>query len=361
MPDVLAGFIAEAMASMTRLDEAVLALERSPTDAAAAALIFRLVHTLKGGSGFLGLHRLERLANAVEDLLEASRETGRGAAPPLRAGLFAAAGAMRAILAVLASCGSEPPGDDDALIASLARLAAGYAATPCPAPAEAAEAPMRPVGDAWKRLHRLAEALALELGKPIELVTEGGDTMIHRSTFEELGAALMHLVRNSADHGLEMPSERRALGKRAAGTIRLTAMAAGERAVLTVADDGRGLPLERIRARVVADGLAAARDAAAMSDEALTAFIFRPGFSSASRVTRTSGRGVGLDVTRTWVESIGGAITVASVPGSGASFRLVFPRGGRERRRARPRHHPGDGGPANAEPGVRARKRATLR
>ena len=168
--------------------------------------------------------------------------------------------------------------------------------------------------------------LARDLGKSIELVTEGADTELDRHTLQQIVGPLTHMVRNSADHGLEPPDERRAQGKRPMGTITLTAEEnASGHVVITVADDGRGLPAARIRTQAIARGLVGAREVAAMSDAAVARFVFSPGFSTAARVTRVSGRGVGMDVVKTSIERIGGTIEVATAEGRGTSFRMTLP------------------------------------
>ncbi len=343
MDDLLAEFVAEATGTLSQLDKAALDFARSPGERAALSLIFRLVHTTKGTCGFLGLYRLERLAHATEDVLGAVRDGTIEAVPAVIDGVFAAIEKLRAIVAALDAFRAEPPGDDEAFIGYLDALASGRAGDPAPATritqlSSAAAVPRRPfrstrepsgrrpVGHAWNRLPRLVRKLAHDLGKSIELVTEGADTELDRHTLEQIAGPLAHMVRNSADHGLELPTERLACGKRPVGTIRLTAAEdADGHVVITVADDGRGLAVPRIRAQVVAQGLASAREVAAMSDAALARFVFSPGFSTATRITPVSGRGVGMDAVKTCIERIGGRIEVASAEGRGTSFRMILP------------------------------------
>jgi two-component system chemotaxis sensor kinase CheA len=184
---------------------------------------------------------------------------------------------------------------------------------------------MQPIGTAWGKLPRLVRDLARDLGKRIELDMTGADTELDRQVLELIKDPLTHMVRNSADHGLEAPEARRAAGKPETGRIRLDACHEGGHIVIGLADDGRGLPVDRIRAKAVAQGLLSEAEAAALPEREALRLIFRPGFSTAEAVTAVSGRGVGMDVVKTNIERIGGTIEVASQPGRGASFTIRIP------------------------------------
>src|SRR6202030_3317341 len=136
---------------------------------------------------------------------------------------------------------------------------------------------------------------------------------------------LTHMVRNSADHGLETPAERAASGKPEQGTIRLSAYHEGVHIIICIADNGRGLNTERIKAKALSSGLVSEVDLEKMSEAQIHKFIFAPGFSTAAAVTSVSGRGVGMDVVRTNIDQIGGTIDVKSVPGEGSSFSIKIP------------------------------------
>ncbi len=184
---------------------------------------------------------------------------------------------------------------------------------------------MQSVGKAWARLPRIVRDLALELGKQIELVMSGGDTELDRQLLELIGDALTHMVRNAADHGLEVPEERLAAGKPETGRIALTAWHEGGQIVIELSDDGRGLTLEEIRRKARDRGLFGAEEIAGLSDQQAMQLIFEPGFSTAAQVTAVSGRGVGMDVVRSNVEKIGGIIALTSRAGEGTSFRIKIP------------------------------------
>ncbi len=184
---------------------------------------------------------------------------------------------------------------------------------------------MQPIGTAWQKLPRIVRDLSTELGKPVELVMQGAETELDRQVLDLIKDPLIHMVRNSADHGLEMPADRRVAGKPEQGTIRLAAWHEGGYIVVEVADDGRGLDTARIKELAIARGLVSAPDADAMTDLQIQQFIFFPGFSTSAKITSVSGRGVGMDVVRANLNQIGGAIEVRSVFGQGTSFILKIP------------------------------------
>ncbi|WP_135465886.1 hybrid sensor histidine kinase/response regulator [Crenalkalicoccus roseus] len=416
MDDLLADFLTETNEGLAALDAALVRLERHPGDQGTLAEVFRIVHTVKGTCGFLGLPRLESVAHAAENVLGRWRD---GTLPVTQAGIsltLRALDAMRGIVAGLEATGAEPAGDDAALIAALDAAAAGEGpapapeAPPAPVPPPAAAAPpaspppaasppapepvaegaaaapqtirvavevledlmtlvselvltrnqllqtarqgtdaafaaplqrlsqitselqegvmktrMQPIGNAWAKLPRLVRDLGVELGKRIELEMRGADTELDRQVLELIKDPLTHMVRNSADHGLERPEERRAAGKPETGRITLNAYHEGGHILLEIGDDGRGLDVARIRAKALAQGLATEAELASMPEREVMRFIFRPGFSTAAAVTAVSGRGVGMDVVKTNMERIGGTIEVRSRPGQGTTFVVKIP------------------------------------
>ncbi|MDH7799560.1 MULTISPECIES: chemotaxis protein CheW [unclassified Beijerinckia] len=184
---------------------------------------------------------------------------------------------------------------------------------------------MQPIDRLFSSLPRLVRDLGHELGKKIDLIVEGSDTDFDRQLVELLRTPLVHIIRNCADHGIEPAAERLAIGKPATGRIRVSASHEASHITIEVADDGRGLDSEKIRAKAQALGLASAADLAGLSKDELTDFIFAPGFSTASHVTQVSGRGLGMDIVRQTVESIGGRISLSSQPGVGCVFKLNLP------------------------------------
>jgi len=426
MDDLIADFLIETNESLADLDVALVTLEQIPDDAATLSLIFRLVHTIKGTCGFLGLPRLEHVAHAAENVLGKLRDATLTVTPDIITQVLAALDRIKAILTALGLEGSEPAGDDAALIAGLDAAAAGNAPvgtndpvhrtlpqgatcpveeaaaplddigqdpdmgagpgmtdTPGAAPVAAAQtirvtvdvlenlmtlvselvltrnqllqlargqesggftAPlqrlshitsdlqegvmktrMQPIGNAWNKLPRLVRDLAREMDKKIELVMLGADTELDRQILELIKDPLTHMVRNSGDHGLESPAERRAAGKSETGRITLNAFHEGGQIMIQISDDGRGLPVDRIKAKVIANRLAGEAELAAMTENQIQQFIFRAGFSTAAAVTAVSGRGVGMDVVKTNIEKIGGVIDLKSTAGNGTIFTIKIP------------------------------------
>ena len=153
---------------------------------------------------------------------------------------------------------------------------------------------MQPIGNAWQKLPRIVRDLANELGKKIELETQGAETELDRQVLDLIKDPLTHMVRNSADHGLETPEQRRAAGKPEQGQIRLSAYHEGGYIIIQVADDGRGLDSARIKAGAVAQGLVSESEVEKLTEAQIHKFIFAPGFSTATKITNVSGRGVGM-------------------------------------------------------------------
>ena len=432
MDDLLTDFLTETNESLAELDVALLTLERTPDDADTLSLIFRLVHTIKGTCGFLGLPRLERVAHAAENVLGKLRDRELTVTPAIVSQVLAALDQIKMIVTTLGISGAEPAGNDADLIAELNATAAGEAPRPAaaapapvaapvvvaPAPAPAPVAPepvaaapppapttvatpddpapgpagqqqaagqtirvtvdvledlmtlvselvltrnqllqlargqddsgftvplqrlshitsdlqegvmktrMQPIGNAWNKLPRLVRDLSQELHKKIELTLLGAETELDRQVLELIKDPLTHMVRNSGDHGLESPADRRAAGKSETGRITLNAFHEGGHIIMEVSDDGRGLPVDRIKAKVIANALATEAELASMSDAQIQRFIFRAGFSTAAQVSAVSGRGVGMDVVKTNIEKIGGTIDLKSIPGQGTTFTIKIP------------------------------------
>ncbi len=184
---------------------------------------------------------------------------------------------------------------------------------------------MQPIGNAWTKMPRLVRDLAHELGKKVELEMIGAETELDRQVIELIKDPLTHMVRNSADHGLETIEGRIQAGKSETGKIVLNAYHAGGHIIIEIADDGRGLPIDKIKAKAIANKLATAEQLEGMSDSQIYQFIFKSGFSTAEKITNISGRGVGMDVVRSNVEKIGGTIDVKSNFGQGSVFTIKIP------------------------------------
>ncbi|OLP55469.1 chemotaxis protein CheA [Rhizobium rhizosphaerae] len=182
---------------------------------------------------------------------------------------------------------------------------------------------MVPVGSLFGRFRRLVHDLARETGKVIELETEGETTEVDKTVIERLADPLVHLVRNSIDHGLEPPDERVAAGKDKTGRVILSARQSGGEVIITIKDDGRGINRDRVRAKAESSGLI--QPGQMLTDQELLQLIFQPGFSTAAQVTNLSGRGVGMDVVKKTVEALRGVIDVRSENGRGSEISLRIP------------------------------------
>ncbi|MBR1344403.1 hybrid sensor histidine kinase/response regulator, partial [Bradyrhizobium sp. AUGA SZCCT0105] len=476
MDDLLREFLTESSESLDTVDNQLVQFEQDPNNAKILDNIFRLVHTIKGTCGFLGLPRLEALAHAGETLMGKFRD-----GMPVKAEavtlILSSIDRIKEILGGLEATEAEPEGNDRDLIDQLeamvehgmAAMAAGEAAAeeavpvvespsvqaamtegtlvvqtlerplrpgevsldelerafreteievaapapvpvakavtaaPAAEPVEAAKKPVRkaatedvqegdkianqsirvnvdtlehlmtmvselvltrnqlleisrrnedtefkvplqrlsnvtaelqegvmktrmqPIGNAWQKLPRIVRDLSGELGKQIELEMHGADTELDRQVLDLIKDPLTHMVRNSADHGLETTAERVASGKPEQGTIRLSAYHEGGHIIICIADNGRGLNTERIKAKALQNGLVTEAELEKMTEAQIHKFIFAPGFSTAAQVTSVSGRGVGMDVVRTNIDQIGGTIDIKSVAGEGASVTIKIP------------------------------------
>ncbi|MAF97312.1 MAG: hybrid sensor histidine kinase/response regulator [Micavibrio sp.] len=474
MDDLIIEFLTETNESLDELDLDLVNLEQHPNDADLLGKIFRLVHTIKGTCGFLGLPRLEKVAHHGENVLGRFRDGDLEVTPEYVTLIFECMDRIKYIVAELEANGSEPQGDDSEIIAKLDAayegkstsdigtseesapadtapadtaadaekdkpveqavlagtmsqeeldaLEAAFANAPGPgeeaaaAPAEApkAEAPkptptaapaaptedaksggdksvsqqslrvsvdvlenlmtmvselvltrnqlmqiqrhsgsdgdselatplqrlnhvvsdlqegvmktrMQPIGNAWAKLPRIIRDLALELNKKIDLQMIGQETELDRQVLDLIKDPLTHMVRNSGDHGIEDPETRKAAGKPEMGTITLQAYHEGGHIIIKIADDGKGLAVDKIKAKVLQNGLASPEELEEMSINQINQFIFKAGFSTAEKVTSVSGRGVGMDVVRTNIEKIGGSIELTSKEGFGSTFTIKIP------------------------------------
>ncbi len=443
MDELLQEFLTETGENLDTVDRELVRFEQDPNDRDILRNIFRLVHTVKGTCGFIGLPRLEALTHAAESVMGQFRD-GATVKPIAVTAILETIDRIKDILAELAEKGQEPEGNDETLIGELLALAdqargeiapappppapmdpvAAYLARHGQATAQSAaedivfrsapspqrgrdgriepgeqpvhaeeshgaarasgpatlrvnvdtiehlmtmvselvltrnqllevsrrqedpglKAPlqrlslitaelqdgvmktrMQPIGNAWSKLPRIVRDLSGELGKRIELVTEGAETELDRQILDLIKDPLIHMVRNCADHAIELPADRRAAGKPEQGTIRLAAYHEGGSVTISVTDDGRGLDIERIRGKAIARGLTTEAELEKLSDAQIGRFIFQPGFSTAENVTAVSGRGVGMDVVKANVDSIGGTVDISSRPGLGTAITIKIP------------------------------------
>ncbi|MBF1166219.1 MAG: chemotaxis protein CheA [Dechloromonas agitata] len=184
---------------------------------------------------------------------------------------------------------------------------------------------MQPIGRLFQKYPRIARDLARQLGKDVELVLAGEETEVDKTMIEDLADPLIHLIRNAVDHGVEMPTERLAAGKPSKSLVRLEARQEGDHIVLIIADDGKGMSAERIRAKAIEKGLISEEEANVLDERQSLNLIFLPGFSTKTQISDVSGRGVGMDVVKTNIQKLNGSIEIRSEPGKGSVFIISLP------------------------------------
>ena len=184
---------------------------------------------------------------------------------------------------------------------------------------------MQPIGNIFNKFSRVVRDLSRQLGKKIDLIVSGAETELDKSLIESVKDPLTHIIRNCVDHGIELPSDRAAVGKSESGTINIKAYHEGGQVIIEIIDDGKGLSRTRIGEKAVEKGLLSADELANLADQEVLNLIFSPGFSTASKVSNISGRGVGMDVVKTNVEQIGGFVDLDSTEGHGTSITIKIP------------------------------------
>jgi len=184
---------------------------------------------------------------------------------------------------------------------------------------------MLQIGKVFNKFPRVVRDLSRELGKKVNLIIKGEETELDKSIIEEIGDPLMHMIRNSVDHGIESPEERLKVGKPEVGTVELKAYNEGNQIVIEIADDGKGMDPDVLKQKALEKGIISEKEADMMSDKEAFMLIFKAGFSTAAKVTNVSGRGVGMDVVKTNVEKLNGIIEVDSTPGKGSVFKIKIP------------------------------------
>lgn len=184
---------------------------------------------------------------------------------------------------------------------------------------------MVPIEQVFNRFPRMVRDLARELGKDVEFVIEGKETELDRTVIDEIGDPLVHLLRNALDHGIELPEDRVKVGKSATAHLRLTARHEGNSVIIEVEDDGRGIDIEKVKARAVEKGFITEKEKDYFDDSSILKLIFQPGFSTAEKVTDLSGRGVGLDVVKSKIESLNGNITIDTKLNVGTKVKINLP------------------------------------
>ncbi len=323
MDDLLADFLTETSESLAELDTALVKLERIPNDEETLSLIFRMVHTIKGTCGFLGLSRLERVAHAAENVLGRVRDKVLKVTPENITTILAALDCIKQIVEALAATAHEPTGDDTALIAALDAAADGRVLTAAKVQAAVAvpvsvavaspvlEAIVTP--DSPMTPERIASAIATSrMPEPVSDVA-GADIP---AADAQIGPQTIRVGVDVLEDLMTLVSE---LVLTRNQLLQLARMHEAQ------SDEATGLHIDRIRAKILSKGLASEGELAAMSGADIQRFIFHAGFSTAAQVTAVSGRGVGMDVVKTNIEKIGGTIDLKSEAGRGTTFTIKIP------------------------------------
>jgi two-component system chemotaxis sensor kinase CheA len=385
MDDLLQEFIAETRETLEALSGEIVAWEADPADRGRLDAIFRFVHTVKGSCGFLDLPRLARLSHAAEDVLAAVRDGTRAPDRGLVNAVLAVVDRIGELVEAIDAQVALDDSGEDLLIAALAegreivvqaptptghraanrsvrlnvdlldRMMSGMSdmvlarndlarrvrdENPDPALEAALERMSATVADMrdtvtrtrmqkidalFSALPRMVRDTAAGLGKSVTLQVEGADVELDREMIEVMRDPLVHIIRNSIDHGIEAPALRRLAGKREHGRLTVSARQSGNQIVVEVIDDGAGIDTDRLIAKLAANGTRDERDLRALSARQKLDLVFEPGLSSKDEVTEVSGRGVGMDVVRAAIEQIGGRIELDSVPGRGLRIAIHVP------------------------------------
>lgn len=388
MDDLVSEFIAETRDTLAALSGEIIAWEADPGDRARLDSIFRFIHTVKGSCGFLDLPRFARLSHAAEDVLAELRGGARSADAALVSAVLAIIDRISEMTEALDAGEPYLQDGDDALIAALSKPAAASAPAPAAHVAGAPRAATRSIRIPLDRLDRMMSGVsdmvlarnelsrrlrdlavdpaveaaferlsacvadmrdsitqtrmqqidklfaalprtvrdvAAELGKSVDLEVEGSDVELDREMIELMRDPLTHIVRNAIDHGIESTAERKRARKPASGRLAVSARQAGNQIVLEIADDGRGIDEKRLVAKAISAGIVTTEAADALSPQARAALIFEPGLSTAAQVSAISGRGVGMDVVRSNIERIGGAIEIDNRFGQGLRIVIRVP------------------------------------
>lgn len=344
LEDVYLEFLGEAREIMDGLDGDMIELEKGRQGQRTLEAAFRGMHTLKGAAGFLNLAEIEAVAHKAEDDLAEMRRSGVSG-DRVRS-VLSALDVLRNLLFedVDDSPGSRSVRVEGSVLDRLLELSGEIAArrrdtAPGAEGTDASgigplvadmrntvlRARVQPVGDAFGRLPRIVRDASVQVGKKVELVLHGKEVEIDRSLLEPVGDVLVHLLRNAVDHGVETPEDRRSRGKKDLATITVRAYHTVDGVAVEVSDDGRGVDTERVRTIAVERGIVEQSRASVLSEAEVVELLFVPGFSTAGSVGLLSGRGVGMDVVRTTVETAGGSVTVSSRQGHGTTVLLQLP------------------------------------
>ena len=314
MDDLVSDFVLEAAETLAGLQAGLSALSLRRADVDTIPEMLRRVHGLKGLCGFVGLPRAEAVAHAAEELLTVAHKAPHVPDTVTLRMIAEMIGRLGQMLGEAAQRQLDQDEGDKELVSAMEVLVTDI--RPAPRLERRARAP-------WCGLDTLARALGDRLGKRIDLVVGGDDARIDLAAAPAVRTALIALVRNACDHGVEPPAERRACGKPVLSILHLTVRRTKEGVAIDLTDDGRGVDARRVRARFAA---MSGQEAPKPGRGKVHDLVFTPGLSTADTVSDLSGRGLGLDLARQEAERLGGRIELESTPGRGCRFTLLLPR-----------------------------------
>lgn len=346
-------FVSEAREILDHLNNSLVTLEKNPDDAESLQEIFRQVHTFKGNAASMSYEEMTKLAHEMEGVLDRMRQGKQRADRTTLEGLFRSRDRLEVLLSRCTAEKLEVPtvrvasdrldhlmnvvGElvtqkirleeigknlgDRTLKETLAQVNRLIEELQL----ETMEVRLVPVEHIFSRYPRMVRDLAAEQNKKAELAVEGADIGLDRTILDEINEPLIHLLRNAVAHGIESTEERKKLGKKEIGTIRLSARRESHFALIEVSDDGRGMDVQEMKRIAVEKGIISKEEAENLSDEMALMLITGSGFSTSRVVSQTAGRGIGMNSVKTKVESFGGSLKIESTPKLGSTFRLKLP------------------------------------
>lgn len=343
MIEIVESFVVEAKDILDEINKDIPQLEQADAPLPLIDKIFRGIHTVKGLSTFLRLEQLSLISHRFEEVLNRFREGERDFHPGMRNVMLRAVEAMHQLV-------QQVPARSIALIpldglledlellaqdgfceeiilkngsSELKQTSSDYVTYRIHS--AVTQARLVPAADVFTRFQAFTRELASDLGKEVDLIFEGGDIVIDRAMVDDLTDPLLHLARNSVDHGIEMPHERIRRDKPVRGRILLKAAWDGSHVVITVEDDGDGIDVQKLCRRAVDRGIMNDLKASTIASSEVMDLIFKPGFTTHDEATRISGRGVGMDVVKTSIQRLGGTVHVESETGRYTRFTLRLP------------------------------------
>lgn len=302
-------FLAESWEYLQAMKDGLSNLEKRPADSTVVAGIFRAAHTLKGMSATMGYRDMANLTHQLENVLDEVRNGQQVVEATVIDELLRATDELKEMVENIAQSRGDTFDVPNIALKSQ----------------QAAKLQMLPLEQGLARFPQMVRDLAKKLGKSVQLNILGSDTELGRNVIDEIGSPLLHLLRNALDHGIEPPDVREASDKPSKGTVNLQAFYSGDQVWIEVKDDGAGIRRETVLEKALEKGVITKKEAAGILDRDVYELLFTSGFSTAGKVSEISGRGVGLDVVKYKIESLGGRVEMESLAGCGTTFTIQLP------------------------------------